>query len=154
MEKLPVLSKDQLKRLHHFMEQSGYVASLSAARKITQGPIQVKKVVEDIYSTFDDSSDGSLEDIYGLYLQPDDLNLESKPIDKKLSEPIDNKVNRSVRGKGKKENMVLYPVRLETEQLDNLKQIPGQVSKHIRTAIDVYLESKQIYKKTKGGDDE
>jgi hypothetical protein len=146
MEKLPVLSKDQLKRLHHFMEQSGYVASLSAARKITQGPIKVKKVVEDMYSNFDDSSHGSLEDIYDLYLQPDDLNLESKP--------IDNKVNRSVRGKGKKENMVLYPVRLEIEQLDNLKQIPGQVSKHIRTAIDVYLESKQIYKKTKGGDDE
>lgn len=50
-----------------------------------------------------------------------------------------NETTKRVRGKGKKPKKVMYPVRLDQEQLNQLKELGGNVSNHVRQAIKEYL---------------
>lgn len=143
MEKYPELSKDQVSRLQSELIRLGYAKNGVQARKMTSSWKRCKEVAVDICAMYDGYEVSSLDDIFDLYLVDDVF--ESKPIDKEkeLVQIVsgDNEVKRRSRGKGKKPEKVMYPIRLEVDQLTRLKDLGGNVSAHIRRAIDAYLSS-------------
>lgn len=60
---------------------------------------------------------------------------------------------KRVRGEGKKPKKSTIMVRFEPIQLERLKQLGGNVSNHIRAAVDSYLDAKRIGEKPEAVDD-
>ncbi|WP_374087275.1 hypothetical protein [Methylomicrobium lacus] len=147
METYLKLTDDQLKRLRLALVESRLAKNALQAKKMTSS---WKSCKEQFINLVHWSDASGLEDIAELYVVDDPF--DSKPIDEKLDDvPIehvsDDKPVKRVRGKGKSPSKLMYPVRLENEQLERLKQLGGNVSAHIRAAIDAYLSSKRIDKK-------
>jgi uncharacterized protein (DUF4415 family) len=143
MEKYPKLSSEQLKRLRKALVDREVAKSLTHASKLTS---DLRRCKHQAINLFLSSGIDGLEDISALYEVPE-LENDAKPIDEKnavLEKVLESKRRR---GKAKKPVKVMYPIRLESEQLEQLKALGGQVSAHIRSAIEAYLQSKQIDKK-------
>lgn len=133
-----VLSKDQLKRLHAALVSFRFAPSLTKARKMTVNPESCRHCAVKLFSMFG-VPDG-LEDVSDLYIVPDVRAREASPPTHyhRAAEPVARKV--PVRGKGKKPAKVLHNLRIEQSLLDRLRGLGGNVSAHIRIAVDEYLQ--------------
>jgi hypothetical protein len=143
MEEYPKLSSEQLKRLRKALVDSEIAKSFTHASKLTS---DLRRCKQQAIKLFLSCGIDGLEDISALYEVPE-LENDTKPAVEKnaiIEELSDSKRRR---GKAKKPVKVMYPIRLESEQLEQLKALGGQVSAHIRSAIEAYLLSKQIDKK-------
>lgn len=124
------LSPDQLKRLRSALIAAGVARSPSHARKITSTPSDCRSRAVSLFSV--DGVPDSLMDISELYSVPE------KPI----SIPLPVPEKKRVRGKGLKPAKVMHRLRLDQVQLDALSELGGNISNHIRLAIDQYLKCK------------
>lgn len=148
METFPQLTKEQLKRLRLALVENGLAKNSLQAKKNTSS---WKSCKDQFLNLVNFSDVFGIEDIADLYIV-DELPMETKSIDKKADNqgsdnPGQDHFIKRVRGKGKSPVKLMYPVRLEFDQLERLKQLGGNVSGHIRRAIDAYLSSKHIDKK-------
>ena len=125
----PKLSKSQLKRLRTILIHYKMAKTPSKARDMTSNNIKCKKIAIELFTYY--GVPKLIEDIADLYVVEEDPIKEEKPT-KKI------KIKKG-RGPGKKPKKVMYPVRFEAHQLSSLKDLGGNVSSHIREAVNRYI---------------
>lgn len=136
----PELSEVDLQKLRTVLCECGVCSSYVKAKKLTSN----RKAVYDSFCKYKKLFNGDqvalLSDVFCIY----DLYIASliSDLDDKTSIQNDTTEERRSRGKGKKPNKVSFMLRLEPLQLQRLKDLGGDMSKHIRSAIDAYLLSK------------
>lgn len=146
----PNLSLDQLKRLRKVLVEYGFFESSIQASKFTAYSYQCKETSLKFFN--ENNVPASLKDIAELYnfspkrkLPLSDDNQNDIP-DLSYNETACTKTQLKGRGKGKKPSKVMYPVRFEELQIQNLKGLGGNVSMHIRNAVEQYILSQKMVK--------
>lgn len=173
----PELTPDQLKRFRQFLVDVRFAKSQTDARKMTPDKKSCHEVflklmqhvhagcpydiveqlmlpiadVCDLYVVDDDLPEPLVTKLDQLGPEPKEL-LVTKP-EPEQPESKPKEVVKRVRGGGKKPKKSTFLVAFEPIQLDRLKQLGGNVSNHIRAAVDYYLDLKRIGEKPEGGDD-
>jgi hypothetical protein len=122
----PLLSLNQLSRLRKALVDYKYVNNAIQSKKITTYNYQCSETALAFFKQCGIPSE--LLDIAKLY---------------KVTQKADTTktINFKPRGKGRKPSKIMYPVRFEESQLDGLRNLGGNVSKHIRDAVDLYIEN-------------
>jgi post-segregation antitoxin (ccd killing protein) len=120
-------TEDQLKRLRIELLKLGFAKSNSQARKMTSTPTEYREAAKRLFAWHGVPS--SLDDISDL------LVVEEKPI---VLKPV-----RKTRGKGVKPAKIMHRLRLDKDLIDRLKLLGGNISAHIRRAIEEYLKKRE-----------
>jgi len=150
----PELTQDQLKRFRQFLVDCRYAKSFTVARKMTPDKRSCHETFLKAFPQASESIMSSIEDILDLYAVEDDWFPIPESVVPSVNPVVDSKeVGKRVRGEGKKPKKSTFLVAFEPIQLERLKQLGGNVSNHIRAAVDSYLDSKRIDEKPEGVDD-
>lgn len=161
-----VLTLDQLKRFRRFLVQGRFFSTTSKATKATDTPIKCRAIFMQLTNLIDDFEGLSIEDIYDVYCAPDE-SLENRVDDKvvqavtesnyvdniavqagddtncmdNISAGVEPDKKRKGRGKQKAPSMIYYQLAIPGDMLQQLRELEGTVSEHIRRAISFYLKT-------------
>lgn len=160
MEKIVRLSDEQLKRFRRVLVESGYCSSMQKAKKLTDSAPKCHRVFVDaidlIEEYIEEYNYDSIEDIADLYIVDDEELYKNSNCGADLLANCTHKIEsfipvddtpklpnqphkKKARGKQKRPTMKHYKVRLPLDVLDQLKELDGTVSGHIRKAVNLYL---------------
>lgn len=139
-----ILTPQQLKIFRHWLVDCGFYPSYTKAIKATGSHLRCHDVFLQVIPYATESQLSRIEDILEVYAVEDDIDVN------KISNCIDNLpiqdvielncIYKKVRGKQITPTMRPYLVRLPNDMLEQLNALDGTASKHIRQAINNYLQ--------------
>ena len=144
----PKLSFEQLKRLRKVLVSYKFFENSIQASKFTAYSYQCKETSLKFFNEHNVPEElKDISELYGFTPRRKLPILNDVSSHKNCSDSTKlTKTNkeRKGRGKGKKPSKIMYPVRFEEVQIQNLKDLGGNVSMHIRNAVEQYILSQKL----------
>lgn len=153
-----VLTTHQLKIFRHWLVTHGFYPSYTKAIKATGSHTKCHEVFLQVVNLAEESWLLAIEELLDVYVVDDnetvdcvhdkvDSNTDCVSNKNNTGDCVPDKVDSNTdcvpkKGRGKQKTPTLkhYPVRLSVEVLEQLRQMDGNVSDHIRLAISQYVE--------------